>query len=530
MTLNTASILAESSRFSPDSVAVIVGDVRLTYSELWLQAKKYAAVLASHGIVPGDHVALMIPNIHEFPIAYYAVLALGAVVVPIHSLLKPEEIEYLLGHSKAACIITSPHHYEQVLPALSHRSTPLFTVASQIAPLPEGAIALDALSSSSIPLEHVSPTGELDPAVILYTSGTTGRPKGAVLSHSNMTWQATVCSSVFGVTSDDIFLGCLPLFHAFGQSNAMNTAFRAGATIVLLPRFDPNQVLDLLEREHITVFLGVPTMYVALLEAQIHQGGNYPDLRMAISGGAALPAAVFEAFATNFGSDIYEGYGLSETSPAATFNQPHFGRKPGTIGTPLWGCEVAVANAEREGIIEHVPQGEVGEIVIRGHGVMLGYLDDPAATAAVMVDGWFRSGDLGSEDEDGFFTIVDRKKDMIIRGGYNVYPREVEEVLHRHPGVQQAAVFGIPNAHYGEEVAAVVVPNSFPQDEASRTALGNELIVYAKEHLAAYKYPRSIWIAQGLPLGPSGKILKRTLREQYAASASLIHEKGTADS
>ena len=510
--------------------AVIVGDVRLTYHELWHRARSYAAVLSSHGITRGDHVALMIPNIHEFPIAYYAVLALGAVVVPIHSLLKPEEIAFLLDHSKAACLISSPHHYEQVLPALSHRPIQLFAVASQIAPLPEGAVALDAESGTATPLAAIAPTGELDPAVILYTSGTTGRPKGAVLSHSNMTWQATVCSSVFGVAPDDIFLGCLPLFHAFGQSNAMNTAFRAGAAIVLLPRFDPSQVLDLLEHEHITVFLGVPTMYVALLEAQKRRGGTYPSLRMAISGGAALPAAVLEAFASTFGSDIYEGYGLSETSPAATFNQPHVGRKPGTIGTPLWGCEVAVANAEREGAIELLPHGEVGEIVIRGHGVMIGYLDDPAATSAVMVDGWFRSGDLGTEDEEGFFTIVDRKKDMVIRGGYNVYPREVEEVLHRHPAVQQAAVFGIPNAHYGEEIAAVIVPNSYPEDAASRTSLGDELIAYAKEHLAAYKYPRSVWVAQSLPLGPSGKILKRTLREQYAPSASSIPEEETPGS
>jgi long-chain acyl-CoA synthetase len=305
-------------------------------------------------------------------------------------------------------------------------------------------------------------------------------------------------------------MGCLPLFHSFGQVCAMNSGFKAGATLVLMPRFDGPATLDLMVRHGVTVFQGVPTMYIGLLDAA-KADDRRPHLRIAVSGGASLPVTVIDRFKETFGSDIYEGYGLSETSPVATFNHSYIGRKPGTVGTPIWGVEVEIARADLDDRIELLPagSGEIGEVVIRGHNVFTGYLNKPDATAAAMVDGWFRSGDLGVKDADGFISIVDRKKDMVIRGGYNVYPREVEEVLLRHPGIAQVAVIGVPDETYGEEICAVVVPSDEPTSPEA-------IVEWAKGQLALYKYPRRVEIVDALPLGPSGKVLKRELVARLA--------------
>ncbi|MHB1551607.1 MAG: AMP-binding protein, partial [Vulcanimicrobiaceae bacterium] len=352
--------------------------------------------------------------------------------------------------------------------------------------------------------------GPLDDAVVLYTSGTTGKPKGAVLSHLNMIMNATVSAfDLFGLRDDDVFLGCLPLFHSFGQTCVMNTAFRVGATVVLMPRYDGAAALDLLIKERITVFVGVPTMYISLLDAA-RTDPRRPELQIAVSGGASLPQTVLEAFEKTFGLPIYEGYGLSETSPVASFNQRDLGRKPGTVGRGVWGVDLGIAKADLEGRIELLPCGELGEVVIRGHDVFKGYLNNPEATAAVMVDGWFRSGDLGTQDADGFITIVDRKKDMVLRGGYNVYPREVEEVLLRHPAIAQVAVIGLPDPLHGEEVCAVVVL----APDANETG-AEEIIAWSQQNLARYKYPRRVEFVEAFPLGPSGKVLKRELVRRF---------------
>jgi len=303
-----------------------------------------------------------------------------------------------------------------------------------------------------------------------------------------------------------VVLGCLPLFHTFGQTCCMNTAFYVGATVVLLPRFDGEQALELLVKEQCTVFMGVPTMYIALIEAA-KSSELRPQLKVALSGGAALPVPVLEKFAEVFGTNVLEGYGLTETSPVATFNQKGFRPEPGTVGKSIWGVEVEVAKAEVDDSIELLPTGELGEIVVRGHNIFKGYLNKPEATAAAIVDGWFRTGDLGTKDEEGYVRIVDRKKDMVIRGGYNVYPRDVEEVLLRLEGVAQVAVIGVPDDQYGEEVCAVVVKDGEISEE--------DVIAYGKAHLAAYKYPRKVVFADALPLGPSGKVLKRELVAQY---------------
>jgi long-chain acyl-CoA synthetase len=317
---------------------------------------------------------------------------------------------------------------------------------------------------------------------------------------------------VIGLTSDDVILGCLPLFHSFGQICAMNSGFRAGAALVLVPRFDGAVALDAIEAHGVTVFEGVPTMYIALLDAARTREGALPALRMAVSGGASLPVTVMDRWREVFGSEIYEGYGLSETSPVATFNQRAVGRKPGTVGTPIWGVDVEIARAEVEDRIELVPTGEIGEVVIRGHNIFTGYLNNHAATTAAIVDGWFRSGDLGTKDADGFVSIVDRKKDMVLRGGFNVYPREVEEVLLRHPAVGQVAVIALPHDVHGEEVCAVVVRS--PEGAA---ATAEEIVAWAREQIAAYKYPRVVEFVDAFPLGPSGKVLKRELVARFTS-------------
>jgi long-chain acyl-CoA synthetase len=303
-------------------------------------------------------------------------------------------------------------------------------------------------------------------------------------------------------------MGCLPLFHTFGQTVGMNGTFRMGGTIVLMARFTGEAAIDLMVKENVTIFHGVPTMYIGLLEAAA-KADRLPALRLCVSGGASLPVAVLEKFNEAFHATIFEGYGLSETSPTATTNQPAFGVKAGTVGHPIWGVEVEIARPEIDERIEFMDNGELGEIVIRGHNVFTAYLNNPEATAQALVDGWFRTGDLGTRDDDGFITIVDRKKDMVIRGGFNVYPREVEEVLARHPAVLQVAVIGVPDPTQGEEICAVVVP-----DPGGVTA--EELIEWSREKLGKHKYPRQIRFAESLPLGPSMKVLKRELRQTYS--------------
>jgi long-chain acyl-CoA synthetase len=340
-----------------------------------------------------------------------------------------------------------------------------------------------------------------DTAVILYTSGTTGRPKGAELTHSNLRRNVTASARLFGLGVGDVIFGGLPLFHSFGQTCTMNAAISKGATVTLLPRFDPAKALKIIERDRCTVFEGVPTMYGALLNHPDRDSVDVSCLRVCASGGASLPVEVMRGFEDAFGCKVLEGYGLSETSPVASFNHPDRERKPGSIGTPLEGVEFRLADDDGN----DVPVGEIGEILIKGHNVMKGYWQRPDATAEAIKDGWFATGDMARVDEDGYYFIVDRKKELIIRGGYNVYPREVEEVLYEHPAVREAAVVGIPHDEWGEEVGAAVALKD------GHTADPGELVEFVKEHVASYKYPRRIWFVDDLPKGPTGKILKREI-------------------
>ena len=493
MSLSLASILAESALRHPDSTALIAGSERISYAELWEQARRYAAGLHRLGIRAGDRIGILLLNTADFPKAYYGVLALGAIVVPVHALLTPREIAFILRDAAARLLICGG---------------PL--LANGTAGAAEAGVAvLEATPFEDAPIKEIVARSVDDDAVILYTSGTTGHPKGAVLTQSNIVLNAAVCvNDLFYISPDDVFLAALPLFHAFGQTVVMNTAFRAGASIVLMPRFDGAGALDLMLAHRVTVFAGVPTMYIALLEAAKARS-QLPALRMAVAGGSSLPLVVLDAFERRFSVPIYEGYGLSETSPVASFNQRDFGRKPGTVGRGIWGVELDVVDAEIENRIVPLAPGELGEIVIRGHCVFKGYLNDAEATHAAIVDGWFRSGDLGTKDTDGFIAIVDRKKDMILRGGYNVYPREVEEVLMRHPAVKQVAVVGVPHETHGEEVVAVIV-----RSDGASGVTDEAIIAWSQEHLARHKYPRHVRFIDALPLGPSGKVLKRELRDR----------------
>ncbi|MGW5670560.1 long-chain-fatty-acid--CoA ligase [Micromonospora sp. NPDC003776] len=487
---NLASILVTTAARTPDAAALRLGDRAVRYAELDDASARLAGYLRACGVAPGDRVALMLPNVPEFAVGYYGILRAGAVVVPMNPLLKPREVDYYLADSGARGILAW-HTTEQ---AGVDRSDGVSLVVDPA--------TFAATLAAHEPVSGVVERDGTDTAVILYTSGTTGQPKGAELTHDNLRRNVEVSNgTLFGLDADDVVFGALPLFHSFGQTVALNCAIAAGATLTLLPRFDAAQALEILVRDRATLFAGVPTMYAALLAAA---GDDQPDLsalRTCVSGGAALPVELLRRFEQKFGCVILEGYGLSETSPVASFNHPDRPRKPGTIGTPIDGVEMDVRTADG------APAGtdEVGEIVIRGHNVMKGYWGRPEATAEAIVDGWFRTGDLGARDADGYYRIVDRTKDLVIRGGFNVYPREVEEVLYEHPAVAEAAVLGMPHPTLGEEVVAVVAlrPGAAADPE--------ELREHVKGQLAAYKYPRQVWIVPALPKGPTGKILKRSI-------------------
>lgn len=512
-TASVAAILAESADRYPDDVAIIVGEQRITYAELWDQTLAYAGALRAQGVTEGSRVAMLVPNVPDFPRVYYATLALGAVVVPVHALLKRHEIEYVLRDSGAALLVCAAPLLAEGAAGAALAGVDVVTV---LAPGDDAAAPprLEALAASSAPLTTYTPRDPFDTATILYTSGTTGQPKGAEGSHFALLEQVnTLLMSTFDMHRGDVLLGALPLFHTFGQTCTMNTGFRTGATIVMLPKFDGATALTAMVEHHCGIFMGVPTMYMALLDAA-SRSEERPTLRYAISGGASLPLAVLERFQTVFGAPIHEGYGLTETSPVASFN--HVGRtpRPGTIGTPIWGIEVEIADPGTTDAVVLLPRGEIGELVIRGHNLMNGYLNRPGDTAAAIVDGWFRTGDLGTKDDEGFLTIVDRTKDMIIRNGYNVYPREVEEVLATHPDVTMAAVFGVPHDLHGQEIAAAVVLG----DGATTTP--EELVHFVADAIAAYKYPRVVHVLDALPLGPSGKVLKRELVDRFSGAVA----------
>ena len=339
--------------------------------------------------------------------------------------------------------------------------------------------------------------------MILYTSGTTGKPKGAELTHAGLIRNAELtATTLLNAGPDDVIMGCLPLFHSFGLTCALNVTIISGSTLTLLPSFDPAKALEVIGRDKVTIFEGVPTMYAAMLHDPASARADTSSLKVCVSGGAAMPVQIMRGFEQVFGCVILEGYGLSETSPVASFNHPDEVRKPGSIGTPIAGVQMHVASADGT----ELPPGEVGEIMIAGHNIMKGYWGRPEATAAAITNGWFRTGDLGKVDEDGYFYVVDRKKDMIIRGGFNVYPREVEEVLYEHPAVAEAAVIGVPDDELGEEVGTAVAL------KPGATARPADLRAFAREQIAPYKYPRYVWLVPGLPKGPTGKILRREVQ------------------
>jgi long-chain acyl-CoA synthetase len=514
--LNLASVLEHSARLTPARVAITFGDEHLTYADLNAKANLVAAGLHAMGIRAGDHVALSCPNLPYFPIAYFGILKAGAAVVPINVLLKPREIAYHLRDSHATAILAFEGTPE--LPT-GQACTAAATEAGtpRVILMPRDLPSLMRDDPSFVPPRREPQ----DTAVILYTSGTTGHPKGAELTHANMVGNAVTCYDMFrpafdppspadagpgAASSQHTTLITLPLFHSTAQTAQMNAGLYGGFRLVLLPRFEPAAVLATFARERIGLWIGVPTMYWALLQyarsSGIDSSAAARSLRLCASGGAPMPLEVLREFERVFSVRILEGYGLSETAPVVAFNQLQRPTKPGTVGLPVFGVEVRCFDEHDRA----VAVGERGEVVVRGPNVMKGYYENPDATAEAKRGGWFRTGDIGQIDADGYLSIVDRKKDMILRGGFNVYPREIEETLLTHPAVSLAAVVGVPDERLGEEVKAFVVLRP------GQPLGAEELIAWAREQMAAYKYPRLVEFREGLPMNASGKVLKRELR------------------
>ena len=505
MSFNLATILHETALATPGAPAEIVGGRATTYSDLDGQSGRFAAGLRENGVEPGQVVALQLPNVPQFLTAYFGALKAGAVVLPLNPLLRAPEIEYHLTDSSARLLITFDGTLGEAARAGQAAGVPLYVLSAGQTPLPEGARPVSELISEAAPDEpggDIHPGDADDTAVLIYTSGTTGKPKGAELTHFQMYMNCTVAGDLFGARSGDVTLAVLPFFHVFGLSSVVNVSVRYGGCLSVVPRFEPKAVLDALERDRCTVLPGVPTMLHALAQQDI-TGRDMSALRVAVSGGASLPEDVMRTFEGKYGVTVLEGYGMSETASTCSFNRAD-DRKPLSIGKPIWGVQMRVGDANDRPL----PPGRdnVGEILIRGHNVMKGYLGQPEVTATTLRGGWLHSGDLGYKDSDGFYFIVDRIKDLVIRGGYNVYPREVEEVLYAHPAILEAAVIGRPDERLGEEVVAVVVPREGAELGA------DDVIAYCRERLAAYKCPREIRFMAELPKGPSGKILKAALR------------------
>jgi long-chain acyl-CoA synthetase len=510
MSLNLATILSESAARFPDKLAIVHEGSTLSYAAVNRAAQKLAGALAKLGVRKGQHIALMLPNVPQFTIAYYAAHYLGAPVVPLNVQFTPDEIAYHLGDSDAVALVAWEACVDQAFAGFSRaegcRHLVVAGADSGGERRREGTLSMAALIAAGEPVTDVADTMPDDTAVVLYTSGTTGRPKGAELTHFNLVCNAEYCaSSLLPLNPRTVALAALPLFHSFGQTLLQNAVLSAGGTVVLMSRFDPGAALGLMQKHRVSLFAGVPTMYFAILHHPKASGYDLSSLTHCVSGGAAMPVDVMRAFDEKYGVNILEGYGLSETSPVASFNVLDRAKKAGSIGIPIRGVEFKLVGEEGRTVTETMVPGE---ICIKGRNVMKGYYKRPEATAEVIHAGWFSTGDVAYRDADGAYFIVDRKKDMIIRGGYNVYPREVEEVLYAHPAIREAAVVGVKDARYGEEVKAVLALK--PEHSVTQ----DEVIAFCKLKLAGYKYPRIVEFRESLPKTATGKILKRELRSE----------------
>ena len=521
-TLNLASIVSHHARLTPEREAVVWEQVRMSYGELDRLSNRVANAITTMGIGYGDKVALCCPNIPYFPVVYYGIMKVGAAVVPLSVLFKPREIAYQLADSDAKAIFVfegTPElplaaavkeAFDQVL-SCEHLVVMTKELFGQ-SPLPEHK-TLTQLTASQPETFDTHPTRPDDTCAILYTSGTTGQPKGAELTHLNLmsniatTWQTHLPMLDFTDGEQKTCLITLPLFHTTGQTVQMNTNMYGGSRNVLLPRFEPKSVLDTMVRERVNFWIGVPTMYWGLLKYVEETGYDVSriadSMKVCTSGGAPMPVEVMTKFEKLFNVRVLEGYGLSETSPLATFNHMERPSKPGTVGQAIFGVDVRCFNDDDR----EVPRGTRGEVVIRGTNVMKGYYKRPQETAEAFRGGWFHTGDIGTMDEEGYLSIVDRKKDMILRGGYNIYPRELEEVIITHPAISLCAVIGVPCERLGEEVKAFVVLK-----QGCELSEG-EFIDWCRDEFAANKYPRFVEFRDELPIGGTGKIFKRALRD-----------------
>jgi len=506
VSFNLAVILSETAHSSPDRPVALFSGGQLTYRELDKASDSLAASLTAIGIRPGDPVALQLPNIPQFLVSYFGILKAGGIVVPLNVMLKAPEVAFHLGDSGARILIT----WEGILAeaAKGAEAAGLDRVyAVGHAGDSETAMPFERLLDAAVPRFEMAAREPLDTAVIVYTSGTTGRPKGAELTHMQLYMNADIPGRLFDVQADDIVLTVLPLFHVFGLSSIVDVCVRFGCAMSLIPRFSPAAVLAAIQRDRITIFEGVPTMFADVLSCPDLDSYDLSSLRIAISGGASIPAPVLDAFEERFGLVILEGYGLTETASTTTFNVSADERRAYSVGKPIWGTQTQVWDSAGRPL----PPGpeNVGEVVTRGMHVMKGYWHNPEATGEAFTGDWLHTGDLGYFDEDGFLYIVSRKKELIIRGGYNVYPSEIENVLHAHPAVADAAVVGVPDERLGEEVMAVIIRRP------SADLLEAELTAYCRERLAAYKCPRIFEFRSELPKNTLGKVLKDELARSY---------------
>lgn len=514
--MNLVSKVYETSKLQPEKSAYHFMGKDTSYAEFDQSVSMFATALQGLGVERGDHVAFLLGNTPHFLISLYATMRIGATAIPINPIYSPDEISYILHNSDAKVVIA----VDPLLP-LVEKATKGFPVIEQFiicevsedvgqrfAALPDTVKSKVKLFSSVIATgrPNVQPVAveENETAIILYTSGTTGQPKGAMLTHGNLFSNARDVADYLGFSEDDRVVATLPVFHVFALTVVVNAPLLKGATILLVPRFSPGDVFETIKTKQATVFAGVPTMYNFLYQYPAAVKEDFATVRLAISGGASLPVALLHNFENKFDVRVSEGYGLSEASPVTCFNPLDRDRVPGSIGTNIVNVENKVVNE----LGEEVPVGEVGELIVKGPNVMKGYYKMPEETAATIRDGWLYTGDLARQDEDGYFYIVDRKKDLIIVGGFNVYPREVEEVLFAHPAISEAAVIGVPDPDFGEEVQAFVVI----KEDAQVTE--EQLKQFCTQKLAKYKVPAVIEFLDELPKNTTGKILRRSLKNQ----------------